>query len=42
MGVKDKDREIEVTDDERNVMRECVREAFWYRSLPASLITGNS
>ena len=32
--------DIEVTDEEREVMRECVREAFWFRSLPASIITG--
>ena len=28
------------TDEEIEVMRQCVKEAFWYRSLPASLITG--
>ena len=34
------DGDIEVTDEERNVMKECVKEAFWYRSLPASTLTG--
>ena len=34
------DIEAEVTEEERSVMRECVREAFWYRSLPAAAITG--
>jgi len=37
-----KDEEFDVTDEERNVMRECLREAFWYRALPLSLITGFS
>ena len=32
--------DVEVSEDERKVMRECVREAFWYRSLPASAFTG--
>ena len=31
---------LEVRVEERNVMRECRREAFWYRSLPAALLTG--
>jgi len=36
------DGDIEVTDEERNVMKECVKEAFWYRCLPASTLTGFS
>ena len=34
------DIDAEVTEEERSVMRECVREAFWYRSLPAAAVTG--
>ena len=33
--------DVEVTNEERGVMRECVKEAFWYRSLPAAAITGD-
>ena len=32
---------VQVTEEERNVMRECKREAFWYRSLPAALLSGD-
>ena len=35
-----KDEKNDVSDEERNVMRECIREAFWYRALPLSLLTG--
>ena len=42
MGVNEKDKEMDVTDEERYVMRQCASEAFWYRSLPASLITGRA
>ena len=35
------DIDVDVTDEERGVMRECVREAFWYRSLPAAALTGD-
>jgi len=37
-----KDEKNDVSDEERNVMRECIREAFWYRALPLSLLTGFS
>ena len=30
----------DTTEEERMVMRECVYEAFWYRSLPLASITG--
>ena len=30
------------TDEERAAMRQCVQEAFWYRSLPAALLTGTT
>ena len=35
------DNEVKVTKEERAVMRECVNEAFWYRSIPAAAITGD-
>jgi len=27
------------TDEERLVIRECIKEAFWYRSLPLGIVT---
>ena len=36
------DGDIEITDEERNVMKECVKEAFWYRCLPSAALTGDS
>jgi len=36
------DGDIEITDEERNVMKECVKEAFWYRCLPSASLTGVS
>ena len=35
------DNEVKVTKEERAVMRECVKEARWYRSIPAAAITGD-
>ena len=29
----------ETTDEERLVIRECIKEAFWYRSLPLGVVT---
>jgi len=29
----------ETTDEERHVIRECIKEAFWYRSLPLGVVT---
>ena len=40
--MKSSESDIEVSEDERKVMRECVREAFWFRSLPAAAFTGIS
>jgi len=38
--VRDMGQTSETTEEERMVMRECVYEAFWYRSLPLAGVTG--